>query len=83
MTGGIIQVYSKCPYCGIDGMKIRSIKKYADKTDAMLAITSIKHYKTARDPGYTEYIKKSKLPIGTSIMVFDGEDIQELKSWNL
>lgn len=76
----MIEVYSRCPDCGIDAIKVRQIRQYypdvvVHKTGGLNNISKTKkHIQILEDEGvYTGHL--------LSIVVLNG-NVQRLKDWN-
>lgn len=82
MTGGIIEVYAKCPYCGADGVRVRKVISYAKQIDANIVVhkTQGRGAESAQvsQKGYLDRAKISGKP---SIVVIDGDEVIRLDAW--
>lgn len=81
MTGGIIEVYAKCPYCGADGVRVKQVIKYAQSIDAEIIVHKLQRADETTKEAYNQYLNHAGMKSG-SIVVFDkGKDIVRLDAW--
>lgn len=81
---GIIEVFSKCTTCGIDGAKIRRIRQWATSKKILFVAHRIDYKNPSSMSLQAQYQEKIGLPISRniSIVVENGNKVTRLSEWN-
>lgn len=82
----MIEVFARCTTCGLNGIKVRQIKRWAKDNDIPIAVhTSGTLKTTAANDVHMMYLKQSGLPenLRIGIVVEDGKKVTRLSEWSL
>lgn len=82
MNGGIIEIFAKCPSCGVDGARIRKVKEWAAENG--VSVVDYKLLGSGRQAArerYDHYLNTSGINERVAIMVYEDGTIMRLDAW--